>query len=260
MGENGFHGMYDPVTCQFVETKEDHGGTETQEYMEEQESLGDEVKQILEEKQQEEQIEDSAAEQVFSEQFEEKFQDTPMEPETENIGEETLIEEDVTLEDLLIQMQILNSKFDEKILAAEKKDTLSKTLYAELQEYKKGVYASIMKPLIKEMIQVRSNIILQGRKLIEKNGEEASIKVESFLDYADDIANILETYDAQAYSSEEGTEFDAHIHKVLKKIITADINMNKKVAYSMADGYYFDSRVLIKENVAVYMYEPEGNN
>ena len=117
-----------------------------------------------------------------------------------------------------------------------------------------------MKPLIKELVQIRSNILRQGRNLIEKNGDEAMIKVGNLLDYADDIADILETYDAEVYRTEKGTEFDARVHKVLKKIATSDVGLNKKVAYSMADGYYYDNRVLMKENVAVYMYEGESNN
>ena len=173
---------------------------------------------------------------------------------------ESKTEDGILLADLLQEIQRLNCMFEEKILAAEKKDTLSKTLYAELQEYKKGVYSSIMKPLIKELVQIHSNILHQGRYLIEKNGDEAVIKVGNLLDYADDIADILEKYDAEVYRTEKGTEFDARIHKVLKKINTSDADLNKKIAYSMADGYYYDNKVLMKENVAVYTYEEESNN
>ena len=267
MGEHNYFGTYDPETCQYVEASLEDEKKEFPEYVEEQDNsvLAEDVKQILEMKQQKEEqevtdekelpvVEEEVAEEPIEAPEEEVFEtDVPLKNETKT-------EDSISLGDLMQQMQRLNYMFEEKILAAEKKDTLSKTLYAELQEYKKGVYTSIMKPLIKELVQIRSNILLQGRNLIEKNGDDAMIKVGNLLAYADDIVDILETYDAEVYRTEKGTEFDSRVHKVLKKVSTSDAGLNKKVAYSMADGYYYDNRVLMKENVAVYMYEVDSNN
>ena len=267
MGEHNFYGTYDPETCQYVETSVDDEKKAIPEYVEEQDNsvLAEEVRRILEMEQQKEEQEATGENEtpVIEEESAEESGEAPIEEVIETecpLENESKTEHSISLNDLMQQMQRLNYMFEEKILAAEKKDTLSKTLYAELQEYKKGVYTSIMKPLIKELVQIRSNILLQGRNLIEKNGDEAMIKVGNLLDYADDIADILETYDAEVYRTEKGTEFDARVHKVLKKIATSDVGLNKKVAYSMADGYYYDNRVLMKENVAVYMYEGESNN
>ena len=47
------------------------------------------------------------------------------------------------------------------------------------------------------------------------------------------------------------------MQKLLKKVSTTEEALNKKVAASLCDGYRYKGRTIMKENVKVYVYEPE---
>ncbi len=199
-------------------------------------------------------IPENEPEDVQEEIFEEPIEEEKIEETTEN----TNLPENENSEIILDGIKALHEKFDQKIAHSEEQDTLSKTLYAELQEYKKGLYSSVMKPLLMDMIQVRNDILKQGNSLIKKNGEDTMIKVSTFLSYAEDIQDILEKYDVDVFSSQSGDDFDARRHKMLKKVDTDDVTLNKKICESLAEGYEYAQRVIIKENVTVYSYISEN--
>lgn len=185
-------------------------------------------------------------------------------PETEEGTEKAREEEEgrdweigVQLTQLNLRLEQLDRKFNEKIRVSESQDIMAKTLYAEVQEYKKGMYADILKPLLLELVQLRNNILRQCRSIMEKEGEDAMIAVGKLMDYGEDIGDVLETYDVEIFHGAPGTDFDSRLQKLLKKVPTADEAMNKKVAASLCDGYRYKGRTIMKENVKVYAYEPE---
>lgn len=162
------------------------------------------------------------------------------------------------LAQLNLSLAQLDRKFDEKIKTSESQDIMAKTLYAEVQEYKKGMYSEILKPLLLELVQMRNNIIRQCRGIVEKEGSNARVSVQMLLDYGEDIRDVLEAYDVDIFSSEPGSEFDPKRQKLLKKVPVTREMMNKKVAASLCDGYRYKDRTIMKENVKVYAYEPEA--
>lgn len=180
-----------------------------------------------------------------------------------NTGEESQkhseFDEEVkkTMEILLEGITGLHEKFDTKIKQSESQDTMTKALYAELQEHKKGLYSSVMKPLLLEIMQLRNNILSQGNALLEKEGEEAVISVRTFLSYAEDIAYILELYGVDNIRSQEGDMFNPKVQKALKRVETSDEGLHKRIAKSVSEGYLYNGQAALKENVMVYTYVPE---
>lgn len=155
------------------------------------------------------------------------------------------------------RLELLDRKFDQKISTSESQEIMAKTLYTEVQEYKKGMYSDILKPLLLEMVQLRNNIIRQCWGIMEKEGEEAMISVQKLLDYGEDIRDVLEAYDVEIFQAEPGSGFEPKNQKILMKVPMMQKEMDKKVAASLCDGYRYRNHTIMKENVKVYIYEPE---
>ncbi len=196
---------------------------------------------------------DNISEEVSEEEIEEKVIGC-----SENIEQKQENTEE-TLYIVLQQIEQLHKKFDSKIQKSETQDILVKKLYAEVQEYKKDLYSTMMKPLLMEFIQMRNNILKMGLSL-EKKDKNAVISVKDFLSFAYDIEDVLENYNIEIFSSNFGEEFDPRRQKVLKKQVTDDENLHKKIAKSVSDGYIYGSRIMVKEAVVVYAYEPLTEN
>lgn len=241
-----------PSEGPFTETPLFGGGREEPEIEpeEEQDELPEELFVEEEELLPEEPAKEQEKEEPFAPEGEEAPGETGEEPG------EGIRNEDVKA--ILYGIEMLHKKFDLKVQSAEGQETLTKTMYAELQEYKKGLYASIMKPLLLEMIQLRENMLKQGTPLLDKDGPDAAMRVSTFMDYAEDIADVLEMYDVEVYRSVPGSAFDPRTQKILKKETTSCEEQNRCVAKSFSNGYLYDGHVVMKENVAVYVYVPEN--
>mgnify|MGYP001083128620 CR=1 FL=1 len=215
---------------------------------------------------------EGAGEEAFREpgSAEERPQKTSQEPdgtawgqsgEQESAGDVSGKQDSGTEEQLLLlnqRLDRLDRKFDEKIRTSESQDIMAKTLYAEVQEYKKGMYSDILKPLLLELVQMRNNIIRQCRGIMEKEGKDAMISVQKLLDYGEDIRDVLEAYDVEIFRAEPGSEFDPRNQKLLKKVPVNREVMNKKIAVSLCDGYKYRDRTIMKENVKVYVYDQDN--
>ena len=161
------------------------------------------------------------------------------------------VQQNITvLTDLL---QAMNKRFDERIARTDFEEKSRENMFNELQAYRNELAFSLIKPVLLEVAKVRDNILRDAARYEEKGTLPT---LEDFRNYATmDLAVILEENDIELYHAEVGSSFDAKRQKAVKRIPTAEQELDRKVARSTSDGCLYKGKVLKAENVYVYAFE-----
>jgi molecular chaperone GrpE (heat shock protein) len=135
----------------------------------------------------------------------------------------------------------------------EVKDQLIDKLHKELDYYKKGAAEKFEDQLMKAVIKVRRDMSKRS-----SSGEWDKITVDDlkreYQYVLEDITDLLEQQNVDAYESAPGDDFDASIHQA-KIEATEDSSLDKKIKESISEGYKKGDKVLIPERVIVYQYK-----
>ena len=147
----------------------------------------------------------------------------------------------------------LEKKFETDILNAETRDSTVKSMYMELQEYKKGIIQRALKDVLYDMIDLRETILKQVAYLEQKPVEEQMIPLEDFAFYGEVVGDILDKYDVNIYKGQSGVENVPIRQKIVKKVQTDDPDLVKKVAQSLSCGYEYNGKVIYPERISIYV-------
>ena len=180
----------------------------------------------------------------------EKEAEQKIEKETEQDGTDTLLKE---IKDIKKSMLRLEKKFETDILNAETRDSTVKSMYMELQEYKKGIIQRALKDVLYDMIDLRETILKQVAYLEQKPVEEQMIPLEDFAFYGEVVGDILDKYDVNIYKGQSGVENVPIRQKIVKKVQTDDPDLVKKVAQSLSCGYEYNGKVIYPERISIYV-------
>lgn len=172
------------------------------------------------------------------------------EQETEQDETDTLLKE---IEEIKKSMLRLEKKFETDILNAETRDSTVKSMYMELQEYKKGIIQRALKDVLYDMIDLRETILKQVAYLEQKPVEEQMVPLEDFAFYSEVVGDILDKYDVHIYKGESGVENVPIRQKIVKKVQTDDPGLVKKVAQSLSCGYEYNGKVIYPERISIYV-------
>ena len=135
----------------------------------------------------------------------------------------------------------------------EVKDEMINKLHKELDYYKQESLERFIDQLMKSVIKVRKDM----GKLIysEEWGDMTADDLRKEYVYIfEDLTDLLEQQNVDAYSSEPGTVFEAAIHQPIIEV-TDDSSLDKKVKQSISEGYRKGEKVLLPERVVVYHYK-----
>lgn len=137
----------------------------------------------------------------------------------------------------------------------EVKDEMINKLYNELEYYKKESANRFIGQFIKSFIKVRKDMsrMLSGEKWAEMSVED--IKRE-YTYIFEDITDLLEQQNVEAYRSQPGDNFNPSIHQP-KIEETKDPTLEKKIKESLDDGYIKGGKVWIVERVIVFKYKEQ---
>ena len=135
------------------------------------------------------------------------------------------------------------------------KDEQIDKLHSELQYYKDDQASKFINQVMKAVIKVRKDM---RKRMASKDWEEMSA-AELKREYGyvlEDLTDLLEQQNIDAYETAPGEPFHAARHQVQKLEPTSDAALDKTVKQSFSEGYIKNGKVLIVERVIVYQYKP----
>lgn len=179
------------------------------------------------------------------EDLEEKIISQSMEADGEQIGE--LIEIVLNTREQCGMME----QFIKKQI--EVKDEMIDKLYKELEYYKQEATGRFVDHLMKSVIKVRKDMerLKESDKWSGISNDE--LKTEYTYVY-EDLTDLLEQHNIDAYRTEVGAYFDASIHQA-KIEGTDNIQLDKKIKQSLSAGYKKGDKVLQPERVIAFQYK-----
>lgn len=173
----------------------------------------------------------------------------PQEQEEEKAGE---------LHELLLdageRLQVIEQFVKNQI---EVKDQLIEKLHRELESYRQGAADRFADQLMKAVIKIRKD--MAKRSSAEDWGSLTADELRKEYRYAlEDMTDLLEQQNVDAYSTLAGSPFDPSIHQA-KAVPTDEAGLDRTVKESLGEGYRKGNRILIPEKVAVYQYNGKEN-
>ncbi len=151
-------------------------------------------------------------------------------------------------------LEQLTKDFEERFLYDEKQEKIIDQMHGELQNYRNDLYASLVKPVLIDIIEVVDNIRKAGVTYGAKGVNEAAA-AGIIMDFIEDLHYILTNYGVDIYKATAGDPFIPVRQRILSTVATNNLELNGKVSESMGFGYFYKGKVLWPEKVTVYKYQ-----
>ena len=133
-------------------------------------------------------------------------------------------------------------------------------LHKENQKLKEGLYDSMMFPVLKDIIEIGNNILLDINRN-KKSGDD--IVVQALENVLEDVHIALDRHNVEVYQPNEGDNYEPLVQKVLRTIVTSDEQEDRKIAEVRGYGYRFikgESNIVLSPcKVCVYKFENSTN-
>ena len=179
---------------------------------------------------------------------------------TEEVIEEKILDcqnEECAQDDEILQI-LLNTREQGEMIdnliknQIEVKDERINKLHKELEYYKQDAAERFVDQVMKAIIKVRKDM---GKLMAsEKWGTMTAENLQEEYRYIfEDLTDLLEQQNIDAYSTQPGEAFDAAIH-MAKIEKTTDPALNKTIKESLSEGYKKGEKILLPERVMVYQY------
>lgn len=139
----------------------------------------------------------------------------------------------------------------------ETKERLFKGVHDELVKLRAGIRHDLLRDVLLQLAQTLNELLRQINGLPDPSDPGYGAKANRLFHdmYEMYFADLLEGYDAESYASEPGQPFDRTRQKVFRVEPTQDAKCDGTIMRSLAAGYLFDGKLLIKEQVIVWKYE-----
>lgn len=148
------------------------------------------------------------------------------------------------------QCQLMESMIKNQI---EIKDQMIDKLHKELDYYKQDSADRFVEQLMKAVIKVRKDMLrlIESDKWDAMSGEAVKKEYQYIFE---DLTDLLEQQNIDAYQTSPGEMFDASIHHA-KTEQTDQPDLDKIIKESIAEGYKKGDKVLQPERVIVYQFK-----
>lgn len=135
----------------------------------------------------------------------------------------------------------------------EIKDDRIDKLYKELEYYKQENADRFVNQIMKALIKVRKDMVrlMASNNFVQMSAEELR---REYCYICEDMTDLLEQQNIDAYQSEPRDVFDSAIHQA-KLERCEDEALDKKIKESISEGYKKGDKVFIPERVVVYQYK-----
>ncbi len=153
------------------------------------------------------------------------------------------------------QLETLSRDFQSSLKYDQHKEKIIDKLHLELQEYKKGIAAKILRPLFMDIINVIDDTKKLMRSLKEKKEETNTEKLWKILNgLPEDLEEVLYRNGVDTEKSSE-THFNSNNQKILKAIPTDQKELDKSIKDRLKNGYRWEGKLIRHELVTVFKYE-----
>jgi molecular chaperone GrpE (heat shock protein) len=123
----------------------------------------------------------------------------------------------------------------------------------ELEQHRKGLYRQLLDPVLIILARIYIDYLGNMERLNAEQLEDTKLK-KNFSNMFDDILQLLEENDVETYVSKEGDQYSPKFCKIVKKTDAAEKERHSMVKESKSPGFRIGNRVLIPENVEVYIF------
>lgn len=153
------------------------------------------------------------------------------------------------------QINTLTRLFESKMRLTEHQQKMIDDMRDELHKYREDQYFKLLRPAIRDIIDIRESMRRMAASLYKKEGPDGLMPISQFAGYINDFENMLEEYDIKCYHGEHGAQFDGNRQTCIKKIAVGDETLHGRIAESLGDGYVYNGRVIFAERVSAYVYD-----
>lgn len=136
------------------------------------------------------------------------------------------------------------------------KDDMINKLHTELESYRQAQADKYVLQVMKGIITIRKNLIKKVNSLEWCEKTEEDLRKE-LVYVMEDLSDLLEQQNIDAYKSEAGEQFDATKHQVFRMEKTNVVDCDKTIKQSITEGYMKENKVIIPEKVVVYQFMEE---
>jgi molecular chaperone GrpE (heat shock protein) len=140
---------------------------------------------------------------------------------------------------IVAALTALRESFDAKIRYDEAKERQIAALHEELQEYRRGMYQQIMRPVLTDLVGIYDEIAGEGNP-----GKSPLLDL---------VQETLLRYGVTAFTC-EGEHIDRSRQQVIDVETTGDPELDRQVARRLRPGFELDGRILRPEWIAAYRY------
>jgi molecular chaperone GrpE len=155
---------------------------------------------------------------------------------------------------ILREIQKLNLLFESKIAYDDQKDRIIDKLHDELQIYKEDLYNKLIKPILLDIIQIKSSIERTEQFYKENTLEDRTRFLEIISSLSLELGDMLEKYEIRIFKS-KSEKYISQKQRVVRTIDTDVKELDKKIARSYSYCYEMDGKVISPERVDVFLYK-----
>lgn len=161
---------------------------------------------------------------------------------------------------LLAGVRSLSERFDARIAKSDYEDEVLKSMSAEVQQHRDGLYRKIVEPLVSEVIDVHEDMgATVARYRREAEGGSAGSESGALRDLEEFrlmLGDILRNWGVEMWKPEPGDALEPRRCRVMRAVPTDDEARHRTVAEAITAGYAFDGRILRPAQVAAYSFSP----
>lgn len=160
------------------------------------------------------------------------------------------------LDIILTGINNLQQSFDAKIRYDASKERIIDSLHKELQDYRDGLHAKILRPIFLDLIAMHDdlrNLLRFNNNLNQESGEAALRLLQNLISFQQSIEDVLEKHGVTGYE-ESGDVYSAQRQRALRTENTADAGMDRIVSERIRKGFEYDGKVLRPEIVTIYKF------
>ncbi len=160
------------------------------------------------------------------------------------------------------RIEALQVQFEREIRAEATREKVVDRLHAELQEYKRDLLLSMLRPIFLDLIQLHDDI---GKTIEALATGPENAPARSWPEVLDGIRqgieDILYRQGVEPFSGEGDSEtFDPKRQRAVSAIPTEDATRDRFVAIRHRKGFVSGERIIRPEIVSVYTFKPGGRS
>jgi molecular chaperone GrpE (heat shock protein) len=123
----------------------------------------------------------------------------------------------------------------------------------ELDQHRQGLYRQLLDPVLSGLARIYIDYMGNIERLEREELEDTRL-TNNFSNMFGDILQLMEENDIEIYASNIGDKYSPKFCKIGKKTQASEQEQHGTVVKSISPGFHIGNRVLVHENVEVYIF------